>query len=250
MAEEEDEDQIYDENRHLQFTRAVGVARSLQQTILGTYRRGHPQRPIVARHKTALAGLRFAQTTATFLVPVFERFAMQCHNVHLAGVSWQPFKDLSFEGYDLVRNVPVDYGNFQYRAVLLMWCMLEPRIEWAMVVAARVFGALDVRCVDSNGNLDRQGDVVEIMLALGRDAPENFGLRRCTGSILEWRRVFEDMLFLCRSVDYLYSHARGKELKFKPNGPCPVWQIDNAAWPHDVVNSSYSLAVLALSLDV
>ena len=71
----------------------------------------------------------------------------------LSSTSWGQMKALSNAGYDVVRNRAVDYGNVQYRAVLLMWCMLEPRILAAMEDAAQAFAALDVRAGDTAGVL-------------------------------------------------------------------------------------------------
>jgi len=242
--------QIHEERGNLR-TRAKDIAMSLQSTVLRQYPRGHPRRPDVAQRKTGLSGLRLARVTATFFTPVIEQFARVCRHLHAHGEAWAILKPLSMEGYDYFQNRIVDYGNFQYRTVLLMWCMLEPRIAQAMREAATAFAGLNVDSADTRGVLVRQGDVIEIMLALCRGASENFGLRSVVQSKTAWLQAYTNLLFLCRAVDFLYSHARGKPLKLKPfDGPCPVWLIDSAKWPHDVLNSSYSFAIIALGLDV
>jgi len=241
---------VYEE-RGSMYTRAVSIAMSLQRTVLREYPRRHPERQEVARRRTFMSGLRLARSTAIFFSPVIEQLARVCLHLNAHSAAWTILKPLSMEGYDVVQNRLVDYGNVQYRAVLLLWCILESRIAEAMQLASTAFAGLDINSADTPGVLNRQGDVIEIMLALCRGVSENFGLRQVVASTEAWRQAYVDLLSLCRAVDYLYSHACGKPLKHKPfDGPCLVWRIDAAGWPHDVRNSSFSLAIIALCLDV
>ena len=71
-------------------------------------------------------------------MPVLEEFAVVCLSLN----SWAPMKELSRAGFDIVKNLHVDYGNRQYRAVLHLWCAVEQRVKAALDLASTRFGAL------------------------------------------------------------------------------------------------------------
>jgi hypothetical protein len=84
--------------------------------------------------------------------------------------SWRGLglKDLSQQGYDVVDGRWVDYSNFIYKVLL---CFLQGEYpEWRLPVndLGASWPALQWRHSDTAKSLDRQGDVIEILLALSR----------------------------------------------------------------------------------
>jgi hypothetical protein len=194
-----------------------------------------------------LQGLRLADSTAEFFEPVLAKFGDVCSG--LSGKSWaDTFKPLSKQGYDVVCNRCVDYGNFQYRVVLLMWCACRPSIAASLYKAAQSFAALDCRLADSLTVFDRQGDVVEIMLALAR-GEKSFGLRsdeESDDTKMRWRIMYGELCDFSRSVDFLYSTIFRKSKKIAPWEPPPVAM--QVAGVQEFAYSTYAFSRLALHL--
>ena len=207
---------------------------------------GRAQRQVVGPRKVALRGLCHATGLAAFFAPVL--VALCDRIVESCGQAWGEcgMKALSFEGYDLKDNRVIDYGNRQYRAILHMWCRFEPSILQALERASSSFGALCPHSKDTMAVLDRQGDIVEIMMALCR-ACDPFGLRRFH-TIAEWRMAYRKLIELSRSVDFLYRHAVGGALKLSP------WKTETAislsppnhTWGDIVGSFTHALAVVAM----
>jgi hypothetical protein len=200
-----------------------------------------------SRRMRQLQGLRLADSTAEFFEPVLAKFGDVCSG--LSGKSWaDTFKPLSKQGYDVVCNRCVDYGNFQYRVVLLMWCACRPSIAASLYKAAQSFAALDCRLADSLTVFDRQGDVVEIMLALAR-GEKSFGLRsdeESDDTKMRWRIMYGELCDFSRSVDFLYSTIFRKSKKIAPWEPPPVAM--QVAGVQEFAYSTYAFSRLALHL--
>ena len=219
------------------------VAQELEKEFLPG---GRAQRQLVGPRKVALRGLRHAASLAAFFEPAL--IVLCTRIIESSGQTWQEcgMKALSFEGFDVKDNRIIDYGNRQYRAVLHMWCRFQPVIRRALECASISFGALCPHNEDTMAVLDRQGDIVEIMMALCR-ASDPFGLRRFHTNE-EWREAYRKLIELCRSVDFLYRHAVGGALKVKPWADCrpinlsPPYQN----WGEIVGSSTHALAVVAM----
>ncbi len=156
------------------------------------------------------------------------------------------------EGCDVHKNAVVDYGNRQYRAVLLHWMQCEHDIRLSLGRASHTFRALDPMLRDTPGALDRQGDVVEIIMAACRGS-DNYGIRSTVGrSNAAWREAYERLVQLCRSIDYLFANMLGSHLKLRPHdAPCRRMTVDGCeALPVMVANSSFLLARIADTLVV
>ena len=173
----------------------------------------HPMRAMVSERKSHLAGLRFIGSTANFFAPVLANWANACLSV--AGQPWKDaMKPLSMQGYDVVNNRKVDYGNFQYRVVTHMWGLRSRSIYDSLVRAAGAFAALHPHRPDTPRVLDRQGDVVEILMAACR-GDESYGLR-AGYSAVQWTIAYNELIMLCRAVDFLYASLHGLGQKISP----------------------------------
>ena len=128
----------------------------------------------IAERKQQLEGLRYVDATANFFEPAIAIWADAC--LAAAGQPWrETMKPLSMRGFDMHNNRKVDYGDFQYRVVMHMWGLSNPRILDSMVRAAGAFAALHPDLPDTPRVLDRQGDVVEILMAMCR-GDKSYGL--------------------------------------------------------------------------
>jgi hypothetical protein len=155
-------------------------------------------------------------------------------------------KDLSHLGFDVVRNRKIDYGNFQYRTVVHLWCACDSRIRDHLALAARKsFDALDVSLEDTDGTLNKQGDVVEMMMAACR-AHRELGLRSVHESTAEWNDMGAKLNSFCRSVDYLYSCLMLKPLKVAPCDPPPRRLPFEFSDVQRLRQSSYAFSRLAI----
>jgi len=224
------------------------IAVLLQAEWLPRVPRRDPRKREIADRRVALKGFQFASCLARFFEPVLEEWATSMAS--LAGQSYaDTVKEHTFEGYDVHKNRVVDYGNRQYRAVLHLWCYYCPDIVHHCERAATAFEALNTQWRDSNTVLDRQGDIIEIMLALCR-AHDCWNLRRLKTN-RQWMDAYIELLQLCRSVDYLFCHATQGKLKTDPfSGPCRRPRLPDDRWGQQVLESTYFLAALARQLDV
>ena len=151
-----------------------------------------------------------------------------------------------------MNNRPIDYGNRQYRIILHLWCHYRPNIMKALDRASASFEALSIHSPDTYHVLDRQGDVVEILMAACRGHCEEL---RTPHSILEWRLAYVDLLELCRSIDYVFCHVRGARLKIRPwdfpiKKLCLRDELENDRWADRLLASTYMFSVVVRMLIV
>ena len=216
--------------------------------------KGHPNRQQVQIRRQKLAGLRHAAATAQFFEPVLRYIASLCGRIGEQGRSWaETLKPLSANGYDINRNNLIDYGNRQYRGVLFLWDMHDGRVSEYLQHASVVFSALDMRLPDTEGTLDKQGDVVEICMALCRGHFE-YGKREYAEQSKEaWRQMYSTLCALCKSMDQLFCYLSSSSPKIDPFArpvQAQLQGVDLRHLRHIVRHHSYVLAVVAANLQI
>ncbi len=170
-------------------------------------------RAAVSDRASHLAGLQYVDATANFFAPVMARWAETC--LAVAGQPWEvTTKPLSQRGFDVQKHRWIDYGNCVCRVVIKMWGLSNRDICASMVRAAGTFAALHPARPDTPRVLDRQGDVVEIMMAMCR-GDESYELHEHYRAA-EWMAAYNQLIMLCRALDFLYASLRGGSQKLSP----------------------------------
>ena len=150
------------------------------------------------------------------------------------GVSWSThWKPISQQGYDVLRTndeVPHDYGNHEYCALMgciVQWC---PFCRDQMRRLGAHFACLDPRAPLTAEAIERQADVIEICLAALRgnhELEDEIGAHLArTGDRLP--TIFNHLVQACRTVQWLDACLRTGWLKFERR---PVKMLTNLK-PH------------------
>ena len=133
-----------------------------------------------------------------------------------AGVrSWEDcgFKLLSYQGYDVIGGVRVvDYGNYEYRALIEFWCLRNPAIWESLNSMRRAWPALlDLWSpAKTDRHVERLADIVEIVMGALRG--EDW-FRPIAGTRLP--ELFAFHVSLCRLVQQLNARLETEYLKYK-----------------------------------
>ena len=80
--------------------------------------------------------------------------------------SWEfRWKKVSYEGFDLIKNVYIDYGNVEYSCLLGAFCLLDAGLMNHLVVLSQRWPAVNPFTHTSDDAYSMQGDVMEVALA-------------------------------------------------------------------------------------
>ena len=169
--------------------------------------------------------------------------------------SWEDcgFKNLSYKGFDVVGHFRiVDYGNYEYLAMLECWSLLEPGI-WESLNSMRHAWPvlLDLwRADKSERHVERLAGIVEVVMgALRGEAWFDDCVDDCVGSRFLLQNLFVLHVELCRFVQLLNArlstgyvkHKRQRVTKLEV--PCDFSRLWIAAH-----NSGYPKGVLLCGL--
>ena len=115
-----------------------------------------------------------------------------------------------------------------------------------MVRAAGAFAALHPDLPDTPRVLDRQGDVVKILMAVCR-GDESYGLYAIYNKV-EWMYNYTKLIMLCRAVDYVYASLHGGSQKLSPwtEQTCRVQSLQERHISF-MTNSSAAFAIIAFA---
>jgi hypothetical protein len=198
-----------------------------------------PDRARVAARRQALKGLLFAPELATFfeapLATMVDVMLVQGGRLGFEGI----FKDLSHEGYDVVSNRKIDYGNFQYKSALICMAMENAEVHSLMCRFSTVVPTLHPDYSDTEDSLSKQGDVIEVLMAFCRGAEFVHcpSIRRFHTNA-EWSWAYVKLCALCNSIDLLYCHLdHSRSSKRNPyNGPAAtcrmLGEVRNSVYKH------------------
>ena len=75
------------------------------------------------------------------------------------------WKAMSMKGFDVHKGRTIDYGNYEYRCFARVLCLADPRLNGQFARLSRFWPALHPDELDCDTVVDRQGDLVEILLA-------------------------------------------------------------------------------------
>ena len=169
--------------------------------------------------------------------------------------SWEAcgFKYLSYQGYDVICDTrAVDYGNYEYLAVLEFWSLREPKI-WESLNSMRDAWptVLDLwHTAKTERHVERLADVVEIVMGALRGGA---WFHDCIVRLPEKRLpvLFALHVALCRLVQLLNARLTTGYLKYKRE---PLTKLDVPCMFSDLWiaagkrNSGYSSGLLLCGL--
>ena len=107
----------------------------------------------------------------------------------------------------MYKNQCMDYGNLQYKAVFALFAKLEPDISSELVAAAAYYPTLHPDYADTYDALEREGDIIEVFLALGRAA--DIADIRALRTQPEWVMFYTHFEMFCNAMDVLKCHLIG-----------------------------------------
>ena len=122
-------------------------------------------------------------------------------------------KSFSFDGFDWKRMRIVDYGNFCYRCLLLLCAKENHAIANVLDYLAEHFGdnfsPAKPDGKGQGGTLDRQGDIIEIAMAVARGHGD-FGLRaRCRLGPADCQEFFSMICSSCQDLHQVWEAMVG-----------------------------------------
>ena len=149
------------------------------------------------------------------VLPTLENiFARMTHLQHheYSGRAWADhWKKVSMDGYDVVHNRPVDYGNVEYNILMGCMCRTSNYINACMCwFGSHYFPTLRPDAPWTKHSVEMHGDVFEILLAAlrGHDDFANDG-----HAVLR-QKLFVKLCSLCRTVQMLDAVIRTGRLKW------------------------------------
>ena len=185
------------------------------------------------KHREALRALRTLPKLAAHFLPCMRLMAQRISTRN--GVSFKDiFKEASHEGYDLVRNRKVDYGNMQYKSWLYQCCLADPAYQDVLAHCSEEIPTLHPLHKDTLDALENQGDIVEVLYGITRGC--NFMNLYACHETYEWRAAYTDMTACCRAIDYLRAMLQGRRLK--ANGDVVPKQVNVALDDNSLVLGS------------
>ena len=122
------------------------------------------QEPITSFHVRPRRSLKMFAHRMEMLREVIEkimhRMAMLQHTKY-RGDSWQShWKQVSHQGYDVIRGRTIDYGNREYYVLLGAMCQWSPYCRDIMVFMSWHFPSLHPDADDTSHSIEMQADVM------------------------------------------------------------------------------------------
>lgn len=138
--------------------------------------------------------------------------------------SWAEWKTMSFNGIDVIKNRPVDYGNEEYVTFVAGCCACDAGGEArrAMLLMSQYYGTCGEGHPDTERKLDFVGDLAEIYMA---------SLRGCRSDLfstgeLGWQKVMRFQAFcdVMKSVQELTGHLVSGWVKYRQDSVCSLYK--------------------------
>ena len=92
-------------------------------------------------------------------------FLLRVSNARPAASFRHLWKDLSFEGVDVLKERLVDYGNKEYKTTALIFALVRPPVLVLLEALSRRWPSLSPVAPDTLDSLDHTGDLVEVHMA-------------------------------------------------------------------------------------
>ena len=235
---------------------ARGFASCIRQ---GRPPRGHPKRKMFGVVASAMRCLEREKINVLLqvLVTVLEKTVADALQWQLfAGVhpSWALlWKPETFEGVDVIRNRVVDYENLYYRTFLVMAVLLAPRVGVLLEGLQQFWPAMNTTDRDTEDNLDRCGDLIELMAAALRgNARFDEPLRTIGITSADKQPIFSLWCEAMRAIHVIDAACRTGYIKYNTTGiqrfaciscPCP-WTAGADPMPCSVGWSDQTESVL------